>query len=380
MKSRKNQGLLFISILVFCLIIPFLSFSANPGQFTGKEVIISEDVNGPVFASGENVVINGNVNGPVFASGNTVEINGRVDGIVFSGASETKINGQVQGPVFAAGNKILINSNIDGELFAAGNQIAIEAPSILSRDAFLAGNNILINSEIKRHSFAAGNTLEIGAEGKVGGNLYYSTSVESSSVQDKVGGEVFFTKVTPAQEPSMQSRIASFIFSVITGLVSFGLLGFVLGHFSKDRWVQGLLPITEKPLITLGIGAVVGIATIPILILISITMVLAPFAAVFGLLFALIILLSTMIVSFSIARKIGEQQEFFNKFHWIIGFALVYIVLRLLMIVPYIGWIIRLLVIFFAIGNVLIALFQRTEGQDKKIESTDSEVFLYENK
>jgi cytoskeletal protein CcmA (bactofilin family) len=117
---------------------------ANPNFKFAENLVISEDLNGDVYAAGGTVRIDGNINGDLIVAGGQVYINGNIsqDLRVFGGT--VTINGIVEqnASIFAGEVELGPNSEINGSVVGgAGN--GNFSGSIMGGTWFGAGNTSL---------------------------------------------------------------------------------------------------------------------------------------------------------------------------------------------------------------------------------------------
>ena len=362
MKQKKKYLIVLSLFLLFIFIFPFLSYGVAPDQnfFKGSDVRIDKIVDGPVFATGQRVHINSEINGPVFIS-----------------AGKVKIDGKINGTVFLLGGNITVNGEINGDLFAAGKELSLESPSIISRDTFLVGNTVLLNSILSRHAMLVSNNFSFGEEVNIGGNFYYSSSGQPANIQEKVSGNAVYSPFSK-QINTHNSPLLQFARNLLTGIISFGAMGYLLGHFTKKRWMLTLYPVMNRPVATFSMGVFSSITIPPLLVLLFILVLFRPLAIILTLLVGLVIVTSVMVVSFSIAKKLSGHYISLKKYYYLPGFAIVYTLLQILMAIPYAGFLLRFILFFLAFGNVMMNLY--LHDNKRRIIAREKNKFLQEQK
>lgn len=356
--DKKKYLILPAVLLLIILIIPLLAYSASPEEnLLSRDIVVTTETDGPLFASGQRVKLDSEVTGPVFLFGDKIIINGKING-----------------SVFLAGNSVTINGEINGDLFAAGNLITLETPSTVNHDAFLAGNSILINNSLSRHVMLAASDFSLGEDAKIGGNLYYNSSTAPSDTEDKVMGKTVHSPFKSSTDNS--NPVVHFLMNLARGLFSFGLMGFLLNHFTKKRWLNTLTPIMRRPVATFSMGVFVSVITVPILLLMILVIVFQPFALMTIFILGLITTTSVMIVSFAMTRNLSSRYPILKKYNYLPGFALFYTLHQLVMAIPYFGVLIRVIIFFYAMGNAAMNLYMHEKKQKRIFRN--KEKFLYD--
>jgi hypothetical protein len=316
----------FGHLLPFILALLLLPAVAGAAAFfSGNEVVISDPLDDDLFASGGRIVIDAPVRSVVVAGG------------------DVTINAPVGGDVIAAGGSVRISADVDGKVIAAGGSVAVEAN--ITTNALLSGGTILIgrNAAIGRDAYISGQTVR--NEGTVGGVLNVDAVIFDNT---GTAGEVIYV-------PQETDRIP-------TGLSAFGLL-ITLGYLIAGLLLLRLFPepmsaIGEAILRSPGRAALFGLAVLvvtPLLILLLlVTVVGAPLAALLGILFVTALLLASIFVALPLGLLFTERFEM--GFGAMGAFVLGFILIHVLFAIPFLGVVVRLLSFVLGYGGVLIGL------------------------
>ncbi len=154
-KFGCGKILMLVSILLlsFGLPIPVHAQSLVYGDTVPAGTVVDQNV----MLVGQNVTVAGTVNGDVFVLGNQVTINGTING-----------------SLILMGQNAVIGGSISGGVYAVVLTLEINAPASLGRDLYLLTVSVesAANSAIQRDLFAI--TLDAGLNGRVGRNLHTS--------------------------------------------------------------------------------------------------------------------------------------------------------------------------------------------------------------
>ncbi len=361
--------------LILLLALP----AAASADEKAKEVIIDSGqvVREPGFYSGETVQIDGTIDGTTFAAGREVKVNGIIQGDLFAAAQEIVINGKITGNLFCAAQNIRFNGQVSGDVFGAGQNLEVTKGAVAERDMFLAGQKIAHAGLIQRKLFASGQkidlagavhndakinveSLDIQETAVIKGNLtYHSPTKASISEKAQVNGRIDWDKVTPQAERAKQTkRNKNEVIDLLTGLAGTLLIWFIIALWRPQFWADTTKTISDQPLKTFGIGALVLILTPIAAIILMITLIGIPLGIILGIIYGISIYLAKIIVAVFIgqllAKKFGWRE--LHKGFWLVllGLAVIALLTRL----PVAGFLLKLLVIFAGLGSLVLAYYK----------------------
>ncbi len=292
--------------------------------------------------SGDQVSIDSPIDDDVFASGGTVTINAPVAGAVIAGGTII-INAPVSGDVFVAGGQIVLNSDVEGKIVAAGGDIDLRGDA---KNAVIAGGNVNIHSTavISRDAVIAGDT--VSNAGTIIGNL----TVRAEDFQNTgSAGSVDFKKSEGLQGLQQVMNIFS-----ILATVGFLIIGIILLKLFPAQFFSVEEEVRKSPVKNTLVGFVLIIASVILIFLLAVTLIGFPVALIMGMLFIIALMLSGLFVSFAVGRKIIDV--FKVKTSDILIFLLGFVILSLLVRIPYAGALIGIVAISLGFGAIIYAL------------------------
>lgn len=371
---------------------------------SANEFTLEGTVKGDLFVAGNVITINGTVEGDLFAGGNSVIINGTVMDDVRIGGAALKLGDEasIGGDLLAGGASLEAESGsvVEGELLYGGAQILFAGN--VAEDVMIGtsaadlrgefGGDVLVeigdvdeagpppstyinNTEISIPSVNPG--LKIDEDAKIEGNLIYTLSKEANIPSGAVGGEVTRKEPTidagyvPPERTAAQKAV-SWTLELLRSIVTLILFGLLLGWLAP-LFIKTLTnKLQAQPVASLGWGVVAYAAFFFTLLVILVVMILG--AVIFGwitlggisgtivwvgifLLFAAI--LGFVLVTLFLTKIIVAWQG--GK--WLIGrfnpslaehkvwpLVLGAVILALLVELPWVGWLIGLVVMFLGLG------------------------------
>jgi len=370
----------WVSILIMLISIFSVETSAQTSQPTdepSESVQILEEGetrSGPGFYSGNVVQINGTVDGTTFAAGREIQINGMINGDLFVMAEEVQINGEVTGNIYGLGQTVNVNSQIGGDSFLAGDAITIEPGAGMGRDVFVAGGTINQEGMISRHLFSGAQSLTVN--GPVGGDTTLSVeqlTLEESAVIDgnltyrspneatiasnsMVNGQVDWNRVEEQQEtPSTSERILNAVLGMLWSILSALLVWFAIKIYRGKFWERKIVPISEKPLKTFGIGLLTLIVTPIVAILALISVIGIPLSLILAVLYGVSLYIAKIIAALFIGYWITSWFKTRYVKYEILQVLLGLIILELLGAIPIVGFILSLTIAIIGLGAIILS-------------------------
>ena len=297
-------------------------------------------------------MFNGNIDGDLFVAAQSITINGTVKGSIFTAAQNVKVNGEIDNNIYSAGDTLKLQSETEGSAFLAGRNIYLEDKAIINRDMFVAGATVHQDGVINGDLNSSSESLEVS--GKIAGNLNYLSRDEANLSNDaEIGGKTNWKKVEPKapKTPAYVFILLGVLFSILTALI----VWLVVRLIRPDFWVGFADKILSTPLKTFGFGTLAFFLVPIIIFFLMLTVIGIPLSFILLAMYVISIYISKIILSSSIAFW------FQKKYHWSNGvsfwlFLLSLILLSLLGIVPFIGWIFRFMIVAFGLGSIVLSL------------------------
>ena len=326
----------FIFFCMTALILVPLVIPSNPSfalqVISGNQISIQEPVEDDVIIFGETVQIDAPVRGA----------------IIF--ANIIYVNAPIGGDLFAAGGQVTVNTDVSGKIVASGNTIDLGGKST---NAILAANNIRFdpNSVIIKDAYVAGGTVD--NNGNISGQLVAMT--DNFQNNGSVGDLQIMSQ--DSTMPNIEGWLSLF---GILFVIGFAILGIILVKLLPNHFESVRLVMKKSLIKNAVIGFLLIILFVVVIILSAITIVGMPVAG-FGLLILLIgLILSSLMVSFAIGKKILELlgQKSTRDINNISSFLIGFVLLNLLYIVPipYFGQIAQAIVTSIGFGAIYYAV------------------------
>lgn len=314
-----------------------------------QDVISTEQtIDGNAFLMGKDITVSSKIGGDLFIFGDNVTLTE---------------DSYIYGNLFVFANKVSLNG-IVCDLYAASDSFVIGETGIVLRDMRTFGNTLELNGSIGRSTHIEANNVMLGEKAHIYGDFNYSSKEAIQVPSGAVDGNINYTElaVTDKANDTVLSYVMDCAYSIVYTLAVFGIMLLLAPNFLKK------LPevVAKHSLVSFGIGLLVLAATVPVAILLILTIVGTPVAfallavwafLVFGLAFA--------ITTIAIASLVGNKVALLGKAHNLLAVILVTIVLWALTQIPFfVGTIVQMLIYIFGLGYLFVTAFKNRKKEE----------------
>ena len=320
-----------------------------------------------------------------------------IDGDLYICANEVHLeqNSKVDGNVFICSSNIILNAEVNGSLYAMSEVFDMQYFAFISRDLHLTAKQVTLNGWIYRNSFittktiltqdkfinqgdftltdadslifsgeisgnATINSKEINFKNKdneknltckITGNLSYSSNSKIEISEGIVSKEIKYSKYISTISNNIFSNIWNYVLSLITSLVCIFIIYLLISKL-VSKYLDKLSNITGLNLLKalgIGLGFLILIPIISILLLI--TNIGSLLGIIILLIYVLLLIIAKPLFIISIATFAKTKLQ--NKFNIYLYILAITIILSLISLIPYIGFIISLLVSLIGFGIIV---------------------------
>lgn len=374
--------------------------TASAASFHGEDFFsITVPVQGDHYAAGQMVGIQSGarVDGDFIAAGQTISIGGDVSEDVIAVGSSVRIDGGVGDDVRIAAGTAEVRGVVRGDVLVFGGEITIDREAIIEGDLIAFGGSVTVLGDVRGNAKIQGGRARL--EGSVQGNLDISADI--IDIRGGVGGDA----VLSAREIAVDSSRATFSGNVrywnpeeslpitTTGTVTFdpelargdgmdeeavGVLAAIGAAAFGFLTLAGLLVILILLLATKNLfldaakvlrmhpwrsffAAFIYIVATPLLAaLLMVTVIGIPIGLAMLVTYGTSLLFMRPLAAIVLARWLEHRRKgkwsFFLML--IVSFG-IYIVLKLLIFIPILGWIVCAVAMLLGFGALLKALQSR---------------------
>ncbi len=370
-------------MLVLILGLPLTALAA---ERTSADVVLVETsalVPDDLYAAGNRVVVQGRVEGDLIATAfQDVLVTGTVTGDVIAGAGSVHISGTVNGSVRAVAPTVVIDGTVGKDVVVGAWSSTVDGT--VSGDALVWGNRARVAGTVggilegQTRRLSLGGDLQGGVDvttgrmsvepdTEVGGDLTYRSSTDASNVSNAAVSGVVVHRRPLAANVRIRALVvlAKIVLSMLAAVVGLLLMWAaprpseraqaVVGMSWWKAWLMGL-GVMISPLVVLALAGVL-LSLTPAEAALPVLAVFTPLGlAVTGLTAALAFASPTAVYPW-VGRFGNQSRSPVRSFLYAAG------LITVLLLVPWIGWVVLLVVIPIGMGGWLGAQPANEAGQ-----------------
>lgn len=306
-------------------------------------------------------------------------------------------NAVIRGNVYVFGDTLNLNCQItNGDLYANVKDFNLKYYGFVYRDLHLTSENVTLEGYVYRNSFIEAknitttsnfinnktfnvtdawnltfsgevkenaniNSKNITFKSKddtqknitclISGDLNYSAKNEIQ-IEDKiVSGDINYTEYKSSN--SILSRIGNYLLGLLTSLIYVAIIYLILNKFAPT-FIEKISNINSSNILKyLGIGILVLVALPVLSILLLITNIGSLLGLLLAIIYALLLIVAKPIVVIVISKMINKKVKSINTY---VGIGIITILLSLINLIPYIQFVVSLLVNLTGLGIMVKSL------------------------
>ncbi len=332
----------------------------------GKDEVIHSDL----YAAGGRIRIEGTIEGDLVVAGGDIEISGHVLGDVLSTSGNLRVIGQVDGSVRSYAGNVSVKGTVGRNVMVAGGDVNID------RDAKIGGSLTSFAGHESLDGHVGRDLLAMGGQVTITGDIQGSAKIWSGELiidsSARVGGPIDFKSDNPPQVSSGAKlaypvhyekpkhrddyrTVHYYIWQVIwaAAYILFGLVLFALmPKFSEDA-----VKSAENYGASAGLGVLVGFglpiaACIACVTVVGLFVGLATLSLWYGALYFGAVIIAAVVGQWLMGRT-DEPWPLIGRM--VVGVVIV----RLLTIIPHVGWVFKYGAALWGIGAISLAVYRR---------------------
>jgi len=386
-----------IGMIAVMLLFPV---SAQAGKVFRANAIPAEQViENDVFLTGQQPVVDGTVNGDVFIVGSDATISGKVNGSVFVLAETLNVSGQINGNLYTAAVELTQQENgqIERNLYVLALSLVTEPESSIGRNLTTVAMSASLRGVTERNTIAIIGPWELfkilrdffnqNIVGFIPGQPSLAKSNPEGVSFRAVSSHRAMMKV--AQVTTERSALVDWLLTALKSFLNFLIVGGLMLWLFPHQFQGWVEKVQKEPLASVGYGAVVLINgyLLPVLALFLLVGLLLgliyislsslawmSFWAGLGLLMTLFTLfvaattfLSKAIVAYLVGAFILSRIDSRALQYRILPLLLGLLIYVPLASIPYMGFVIGLMVTLLGLGAIWSA--RKQASQPAKVET-----------
>lgn len=348
----------------------------------GKDTTLEGDL----YYLGKTFVLTGTSTDDLFALGSTISLPGKVGGDVFAIGGEILTGGTVAGDMRLAGGEItLASTTISEDLVVLGGTIIVAKGTVVKGDLLVYGDRFVLDGVVEGNVEAHVRTAEI--RGSVGHDTSI-TARESISLTDqahlkgpflytaprkafipdgvKVDGETSFELAPQVESESAVDMVPSLV-TLLMSVVAALMFVFLLPRFSVQTTASALLGggmLAVKSLVLLVAWPMLGLV-----LCMTVVGMVPGFLLLISYVFTVILALAFTPVIAGVVLARWLKKETILSWDWTILGALC---LMLVGFIPFVGFLVRLVLFLSAFGVFTFGLLSHIRAQRQPLASVVS--------
>lgn len=344
--------------------VSVLQASPHDLVVAGRTVSVGAEVVGSLFAAGGNVIVDGPVRGSARVFGGSVEIDHDVNGnlVVGGGSVHVAKNVTVNGSILLVGGQMQMDGTVNGDLQARGGSLLLSG--LVKGSTDIQVQSLTLNGHLMKNAVIAAQNFDVEPPATMDKNLRYWQPVGRRDFGSVVKGSATYDD-TLAIEPGHRAAAASLIadaftaltiFSILSAALVIGLLLFATKKFFKDAAKYA----TVSPGKSLLVGFLYFLLMPIAAFILFLTVIGIPLALCMAAILAISLYFAKLLTAMVFTRwlEIRYKKSWKNPLVFLISLGL-FILLKLISIVPFVGWLVAVAAACIGFGAILRAKYDR---------------------
>jgi len=325
--------------------------------------------NGDVVAAGRNLLLSDSVPGDIMLAGQSLAFDGFAGGSYVGAGGDQTVRGEVRGSVRAAGGSIELDATVGRNVTLAGGSVTVQQGTQIAGNAYLVGGNV------RFHGTGSGDVYiraeEAVLDGTFGSDVHVEASALTIGPDARIQGELRYRMKEDSQpEVSAEAAVAGRLVPLESdegngvGWFVFKLLAFVLAAavvvaLFPARLVGTARELESRPIAALGFG-ILWVLTVPLIVIVSaVTIVGIPTALILAAAYGASLYLAPIVPALWVGNKMLRGREPADRKGAVLLTVMGSAVVALALLLPWIGFLTRVVVTCAGFGSVALAIMSR---------------------
>lgn len=340
----------------------------------------ADSIQKQLITAGETIEMSGWLGNDFLAAGRFMMLKGSVSDDAIMAGQQVIIDGEVGDLLMSAGETIIVNGQIKGDAFLAAREIRITEGARIEGNAVLGAGTIVLEGSISGWLRAAGDELTLNGEVGQFTELYsnditfgenysasFGTTITSDETIYRENLGVIPSDLTLTVEE--ESIIFIIIFKILFYL-SVLITGMILLRIFQKTAIDIHRFATEKFWKNTGVGFIAFIG-IPLAVLLLMLPVLTiPLSFLLLLVYILALFTGYLLVALTLGVMgilYFKNEPEISTYYW--GLAIGMIIIAILTNLPFIGFILNALLLFFGLGSLTYYIWMVSTGKKSGVKT-----------
>lgn len=369
----KKSGIVFLALLL----VPLLLSAQGSIYKNGSLVQVSEadSIQRQLIAAGETVEMSGWLGNDFLSAGRFIMLNGIVNDDAIIAGQQVIIDGEVGDLLMSAGETIILNGVVKGDAFLGAREIRITEGARIEGNALLGAATIVMDGgSIGGWLRAAGDELRLNGEIDEFTELYsnditFGDDYRSSFGTSITSDETIYREnlgVVPA-DLTLSVQEDPVIFLIVTKIIfylSILITGLILLRIFQETAIDIHRFATEKFWKNTGVGLITFIGVPFAIVLLLLPVLTIPLSVLLLLVYLLALFTGYLLVALTLGVMgilYFKSEPEISTYYW--GLALGMVIIAVLTNLPFIGFVLNALLLFFGLGSLSYYIWLVTTGK-----------------
>ncbi len=347
----------------------------------GGSITINAPIYGDLVIAGGTVIINDTVTNDILVAGGTVTLNGFVGDDVRCAGGNIRISKNVMGDVIVTGGAVIIDKGVTiGGLLTSGGDVTIDGNvhgeikgvfgdmfinGHVTKNIDCRGGRITINGTIDGQSILAARTIIIGNYAAFNGDVRYWNKKESVDFKQSLKNSKAVFEPGLRISTGEWYYLGSATILALLWYLGMALLMIMIFQYLFSATVKKAADtVFNSTLKSLGFGFLFFIV-VPVAAFIAFASLIGiPLGIILVVGYIFLILLATVITSVIAANWYNNRTgRNWNNWQLIFSAFGIFILLKIISLIPFAGWIIMALLVCISFGSILLNVQWKTRVQ-----------------
>lgn len=373
---------IIISLLILVgVVLPFVALAAEIRTGENVNITSKDTIQDDLYSAGSSVVISGTIGGDFISAGGNISVSGNIKDDLIAAGGTINISGDVGGDVRVAGGNVTIDSAVAEDLMVTGGQVTLTERAVIGGSLYIVGGSVVVNGKVVGETSIQGGSVTLdgtfvkdvkvkaGEKITIGSHSVFDSKVEAVSPNDVEikEGSVFASPIEFTQKNPMNHRAAPLfaifgtllLFKFVTMATAAILLVLLLPRVTSSVVRQTMSGFWKNVLM----GFVTFFVS-PIAIVLLLVSVVGVGVGVMAIMFYILLIIVTAILSglytgvWADSLRQKTKDISISWIHALIGT----IILSIVAIIPFVGWICVLLIFLGTLGGVVKTAYKGLKG------------------
>lgn len=329
-----------------------------------------------VLQAGTSVTITDSVPGDVMVAGGTLEFDGVAGGSYLGAGRTVSVAGEVGGSVRAAAFSVDLDAIVARNVTLAGERVTVGESTSIGGNTYLAGNRIRFSGAAVGDVVASGGEVVIA--GEIGGDLQIEATGVTIEPDAVIRGEVRYRvrkDAEPAVSPdatvdgglvplaAMDEGEGSGLGSLLFKVLAFVLTALVVVVLVPNSATEAAETLMDRPIAAL-LRGLLWLFLAPVLVIVlAISLVGLPLALILAAAYGALFYLAPIVPALWVGDRLARRPEAKGVSRLILPTAVGATIIVLALLLPWIGFLVRIVLTCAGIGGLALLIGARRRAQ-----------------